>query len=451
MKSKTGLFSYSDALDKLLMLFGTLGSIGDGSMTPLTMFILSGLVNDFSGAGFDIPNEVVDKYALKLFYVAIGVGISAFVEVICWTRTAERQANCIRVEYLKAVLRQEVGYFDTNAATSTSFKVISTISSDAHIIQVTIADKLAAFPLTLFFIAPGIGFGKVQKGLRTKMKDAYGIAGSIAEQAISSIRTTYSYVGEHQTLHRFSCALKKSMKLGIKQGLTKGLLIGSMGTIYAVWAFQAWVGSVLVIQGSETGGIVFIAGVCIMVGGVSIMNALPNLSFIIEATAAATQIHEMIDRIPVIDSEEEKGKILPSVRGKNEFRDVDFSYPSRPDTPILQGFNLKVQAGKTLGGSGSGKSTIISLLERFYDPEKGDILLDKYKIKRLQLKWLRSHMGLVNQEPVLFATSIKENILFGKEDAPMELVIQAAKAANAHDFIIKLPQEYETQVGQFGV
>lgn len=179
------------------------------------------------------------------------------------------------------------------------------------------------------------------------------------------------------------------------------------------------------------------------------MNALPNLSFIIEATAAATQIHEMIDRIPVIDSKEEKGKILPSVRGQIEFRDVDFSYPSRPDTPILQGFNLKVQAGKTVGlvgGSDSGKSTIISLLERFYDPEKGDILLDKYKIKRLQLKWLRSHMGLVNQEPVLFATSIKENILFGKEDAPMELIIKAAKAANAHDFIIKLPQGYETQV-----
>ncbi|KAM3753986.1 hypothetical protein ACB098_03G134000 [Castanea mollissima] len=159
------------------------------------------------------------------------------------------------------------------------------------------------------------------------------------------------------------------------------------------------------------------------------MNALPNPSFIIEATAAATQIHEMIDRIPVIDSEEEKGKILPR-------------------------FNLEVQAGKTVGlvgGSGSGKSTIISLLERFYDPEKGDILLDKYKIKRLQLKWLRSHMGLVNQESVLFATSIKENILFGKEDAPMEIIIQAAKAANAHDFIIKLPQGYETQVGQFGV
>ena len=93
------------------------------------------------------------------------------------------------------------------------------------------------------------------------------------------------------------------------------------------------------------------------------MNALPNLSFIIEATAAATQIHEMIDRIPVIDSKEEKGKILPSVRGQIEFRDVDFSYPSRPDTPILQGFNLKLQAGKTVGlVGGSDSGSLLSFL-----------------------------------------------------------------------------------------
>jgi ABC-type multidrug transport system fused ATPase/permease subunit len=181
----------------------------------------------------------------------------------------------------------------------------------------------------------------------------------------------------------------------------------------------------------------------------SIMNVLPNLSSILEATIAATRILEMIERIPVIDSADGKGKILSYVRGEIEFKEVYFTYPSRPTTPILQGLNFKVEAGKTVGlvgGSGSGKSTIISLLERFYDPVKGDILLDQYKIKRLQLKWLRSQMGLVNQEPILFATSIKGNILFGKEEAPMDLVIHAAKAANAHDFIIELPQGYESQV-----
>lgn len=179
------------------------------------------------------------------------------------------------------------------------------------------------------------------------------------------------------------------------------------------------------------------------------MGALPNLTSITEATVAATRIFEMIDRTPSIDSEDKKGKALSYIRGEIEFEDVYFSYPSRPDTPILQGLNLRIPAGKTVGlvgGSGSGKSTIISLLQRFYDPIEGEILLDGYKIRRLQLKWLRSQMGLVNQEPVLFATSIKENILFGKEGASMDDVVDAAKAANVHEFIVKLPDGYETQV-----
>lgn len=146
-----------------------------------------------------------------------------------------------------------------------------------------------------------------------------------------------------------------------------------------------------------------------------------------EATIAATRFLEIIDQIPIIDSDAEKGKFLSNVRGEIEFKDIDFSYPSRPDTPVLQGFNLRVEAGKTVGlvgGSGSGNSTIISLLERFYDPVNGDVLLDKYKIKRLRIRWLRSLMGLVNQQPILFATSIKENILFDNEESPMDLVIQ---------------------------
>lgn len=157
----------------------------------------------------------------------------------------------------------------------------------------------------------------------------------------------------------------------------------------------------------------------------------------------------MIDREPAIDTDDKKGKALSYVRGEIQFKGVHFSYPSRPDTAVLQGLDLTVPAGRTVGlvgGSGSGKSTIVSLLQRFYDPIEGEILLDGYKINRLHLKWLRSQMGLVNQEPVLFATSIKENILFGKEGASIEDVEKAAIAANAHDFIVKLPDAYETQV-----
>jgi ATP-binding cassette subfamily B (MDR/TAP) protein 1 len=150
-----------------------------------------------------------------------------------------------------------------------------------------------------------------------------------------------------------------------------------------------------------------------------------------------------------IDSAKELGKTMSEVKGEVEFRNIDFEYPSRPGSLVLSKFNLKVMAYQTVGlvgRSGSGKSTVINLLEKFYEPLRGHILLDGVDIKTLQLKWLRSQMGLVSQEPILFATSIKQNICFGKEEASMEEVMEAAKAANAHNFICQLPEGYNTLV-----
>ena len=181
----------------------------------------------------------------------------------------------------------------------------------------------------------------------------------------------------------------------------------------------------------------------------SLGSGLSNLKFFSEASAAGERIIEVIKRVPKIDSDNMEGQILQNVSGEVEFKHVKFAYPSRPETTIFKDLNLKVPAGRTValvGGSGSGKSTVIALLQRFYDPLGGEILLDGVAIDKLQLKWLRSQMGLVSQEPALFATTIKENILFGKEDADMEEVIEAAKASNAHNFICQLPQGYDTQV-----
>lgn len=158
---------------------------------------------------------------------------------------------------------------------------------------------------------------------------------------------------------------------------------------------------------------------------------------------------EVINRVPKIDLENMEGKIIDNIYGEVELRDVEFAYPSRPETTIFKDLNLKIPAGKMValvGESGSGKSTVIALLQRFYNPIKGDILIDGVPIDKIQLKWLRSQMGLVSQEPALFATTIKENILFGKEDADMNEVTEAAKASNAHNFISQLPQGYDTQV-----
>ncbi|MBA0571878.1 hypothetical protein Golob_002247 [Gossypium lobatum] len=217
---------------------------------------------------------------------------------------------------------------------------------------------------------------------------------------------------------------------------------------------MSYYGSRMVMYHNAPGGTVFIVAAAIAKGGLSLGTSLSNLKYFSEACAAGERIMEVMKRVPNIDSDNLEGEILEKVTGAVEFRHVDFAYPSRPDTMVFKDLCLNIPAGKTValvGGSGSGKSTVIALLQRFYDPLGGEILLDGISIDKLQVKWLRSQMGLVSQEPALFATTIKENILFGKEDASMDEVIDAAKASNAHNFISQLPQGYETQVGERGV
>lgn len=177
--------------------------------------------------------------------------------------------------------------------------------------------------------------------------------------------------------------------------------------------------------------------------------ALPDVKYFTEASVASARIFERIDRVPEIDGESPKGCVLDNMSGEIVFDHVKFTYPSRPDSVVLKDFNLKVEAGKTValvGASGSGKSTAIALLQRFYDPDGGVVRIDGADIKTLQLKCIRQKMGLVSQEHALFGASIKENIMFGKLDATMEEVTTAAIAVNAHDFIRQLPDGYETKV-----
>jgi ATP-binding cassette subfamily B protein len=133
---------------------------------------------------------------------------------------------------------------------------------------------------------------------------------------------------------------------------------------------------------------------------------------------------------------------------------VHFSYPSRPDLQVLQGFSMEIHPNQVIalvGQSGSGKSTVAALLSRFYDIQQGNILLDGVNIREFSLNWLREQIAVVRQEPILFATSIRENILYGKPSATEEEIIEAAKAANAHQFILEFPEGYETIVGERGV
>ncbi|KAG6548050.1 hypothetical protein Mapa_010484 [Marchantia paleacea] len=476
------LLAYADALDCLLMTLGTIGGIGDGLIQPFSYYITSGLMNTF-GQGLNnvSPQEFqheINKFAVYYVYLALGSFAASCLEVACWMLTSERQVSRLRSMYLRAILRQDDMFFDTSGANSA--EVVNSVANDTLAIQDALSEKLGQFiasishfvggfavafvlvwrlvvvtlPLTPLLIIPGMMFGRHLAKAYARMHKSNLEAATVAEHAISSARTVFSFVGESKTSTTFARSLDATLRLGMNVGFWKGLAMGANGITFAMWGFMTWYGSTLVVKHGVQGGKVVCAGLAFVNAGIALGTALPSLTYFMEGRAAANRILAMVDRVPDIDADDTGGKVLPRLKGKLEFRNVSFVYPSRPDAAILQRFSLRVPAGKTValvGESGSGKSTIISLLERFYDPLEGQVLVDGLNIKWLQLKWLRTQIGLVSQEPALFATSIRENIMFGKEGASMEEVVAAAKTASAQGFIEALPDAYETQVGEHGV
>ncbi|XWS73306.1 hypothetical protein CRYUN_Cryun02cG0117200 [Craigia yunnanensis] len=240
------------------------------------------------------------------------------------------------------------------------------------------------------------------------MQHSYASAGGIVEQTLSSIRTVYACVGEDHMVKSYKTALEPTLKLDIKQGLIKGMAMGSIGVTFSVWALQGWYGSTLVANKAAKSADVFTAGVCIIYGGLSsssLASALINVKYFVGASVAASWKFEMIQRVPYMDSANQKGKMILDVKGELEFKNIRSAYPSRPSSLVLQRFSLAVKACQIVG------------------------LLAKK----------------------LFRTSIKENIQFGKEEATMEEIIRATKAADAHNFISQLPDGYDTLVGTLGI
>ncbi|KAK9086195.1 hypothetical protein Syun_028589 [Stephania yunnanensis] len=447
------LFLFADSKDVILMVLGTIFAMANGMAMPLMTVLIGNVVDSFgqNASGDQIVHEV-SKVALRFVYLAVGACIASFFQVSCWIVTGERQAARIRFLYLKTILRQDIAFFDkeTNAG-----EVIERISGDTALIQDAMGEKVGKFIqlvstfiggfviafikgwlLTLVMLSsipPLVMAGAAMAIAITKMasrgQTAYSEAGSIAEETISSIRTVASFTGEKEAIAKYNRSLAKAYKYGVQEGLASGLGLGSfMFVILCSWGLAIWYGGRLVIDKNYTGA--FAAG-----------------------QAAAFKMLETINRKPDIDSYDSNGLVLDDIDGDIELRDVYFSYPARPEEQILCGFSLSVPSGTTtalVGPSGSGKSTVISLIERFYDPQNGEVVIDGVNLKAFQLRWIREKIGLVSQEPVLFATSIKDNIIYGKEGATLEEIKRACDLANATKFIDKLPQGLDTLVGQHG-
>lgn len=474
------LFSFADFYDHVLMALGSLGACVHGASVPV-FFIFFGKLINVIGLAYLVPKEAshkVAKYSLDFVYLSVAILFSSWIEVACWMHTGERQAAKMRMAYLKSMLNQDISLFDTDASTG---EVIAAITSDIIVVQDAISEKVGNFMhyISRFIAGFIIGFARVWQislvtlsivplialaggiyafvatGLIARVRNSYVKAGEIAEEVIGNVRTVQAFAGEDRAVKSYKEALMNTYKYGRKAGLTKGLGLGSLHCVLFVsWALLVWFTSIVVHKNIANGGDSFTTMLNVVIAGLSLGQAAPDISAFIRARAAAYPIFEMIERNTVSKTSSKTGYKLGKVEGHIEFKDVSFSYPSRPDVVIFDRFCLDIPAGRIValvGGSGSGKSTVISLIERFYEPHAGEVLLDGNNIRELDLKWLRQQVGLVNQEPALFATTIRENILYGKDDATVDDITRAAKLSEAITFINNLPDRFETQVGERGI
>ncbi|KAF7732288.1 ATP-binding cassette, sub-B (MDR TAP), member 4 [Apophysomyces ossiformis] len=474
------LFRFASPLDLLLIFIAIICSAGIGAMQPVTIIIFGQFLGTIGGqfATGKIDVDAAMPMILTLVYMGTAVLVAAYCAQAFWIYTGENQTRRIRQLYMHAILRQDMGWFDKAEEGSLTTR----LATDTQLIQDGISEKfglfvnaiaqfvsgfvvafvkgwrLAVIILATMPLMAGVGglMGFFLRKYTTKSQDAYADAGAVAEQVFSGIRTVYSFSLQDRFSKLYNKQLKRATAVGIKRGMILGFGMGTfMLVLFCTYGLAFWYGTQLVIKQQLEGPTVLVVFFAMIMGAISLLQLPPNLAAVSSAAGAAYKIYATIDRVPEIDPDDEAGLKPNKVVGNLEFRNVKFHYPTRPDITILKNLSLSIKPGMTVafvGPSGSGKSTSVQLLQRFYDPIEGQVLLDGHDLRELNVTWLRNQIGVVSQEPVLFNMTIRQNLLMGINDREVsqEEIVEACKKANCHMFITQLPRGYDTLVGEHG-
>uniref|UniRef100_A0A8C4KVZ8 ATP binding cassette subfamily B member 1 n=1 Tax=Equus asinus asinus TaxID=83772 RepID=A0A8C4KVZ8_EQUAS len=477
-------FRYSNWLDKLYMLLGTTAAIIHGAGLPLMMLVFGQMTDSFANVGNVGNGSYPSKYLILLFFryayyysgIGAGVLVAAYIQVSFWCLAAGRQIYKIRKQFFHAIMQQEIGWFDMHDVGELNTRLTDDVSK----INEGIGDKIGMFfqsmatfftgfivgftrgwklTLVILAISPVLGlsagiWAKILSSFTDKELLAYAKAGAVAEEVLAAIRTVIAFGGQKKELERYNKNLEEAKRIGIKKAITANISMGAAFLlIYASYALAFWYGTSLVLSGEYSIGQVLTVFFSVLIGAFSVGQASPSIEAFANARGAAYEIFKIIDNKPSIDSYSKNGHKPDNIKGNLEFRNVHFSYPSRNEVKILKGLNLKVRSGQTValvGNSGCGKSTTVQLMQRLYDPTEGVVSIDGQDIRTINVRYLREITGVVSQEPVLFATTIAENIRYGRENVTMDEIVKAVKEANAYDFIMKLPNKFDTLVGERG-
>ena len=442
-----------------------------------------------SGASLAYPqiirwmvDNVLQPKKLDLLLIVVGVlfiafilqGVASSLRYYLFTMSGERMVLRLRQKLFEKIFSQEISFFDFHR----TGELTSRLASDCTTLQNTVSVNVSMGLRNLGQVVGGLGFmfytswklsalmlllippvgiaaaifGKKIRKFSKQFQESLAQASIVAEETISSVRTVKSFVQERAESARYQVALTQALKLvqlrvvAIATFMMFAMIVGFAAICFVLW----YGGREVVLQNLSIGDLTqFLLYLMLVAIGVGSLGSL--WGDFMAGIGASNRVFEIIEREPPIL---DVGDTLKSLQGTIEFRNVFFSYPTRTDVEVLKGINFEIKPGQVMalvGSSGGGKTTIASLLPRFYEPQSGKIFLDGVDLQTLQPSWLRENIGIVSQEPVLISSSIEENIRYGRPNATDQEVKAAAQAANAMEFILSFPEKFKTSVGEKGI
>ena len=469
-------YGFSYAIGWIFLVLSTLAGL-------LFPYLMGGLLGaDTSGSsmqsiGSALAKNSVNGIALALFLLFATQALFSFFRVVLFNTVTENALRDLRNDAFERMIYMPLDFFNTHKVGELTSRIASDITQIQETMRTTIAEffrqavvivggiaflLFISWKLSLIMLATvpvmaliAVFFGRYIRKLSKNAQDFSAESNAIIEEALTGIGSVKAYTNELFTLGRFKSNTQKMRDLNVKSGIWRGLFVSFIiFCLFGAIVFIIWQG-LMMTQGphpslSKEGFYQFILFTIMM--GASI-GSIPELYANIQKSVGATE-----NLIDIMTSETEpeivSGSQKPKLSGKITAQNIHFQYPQRPDVQVLNGLDFEVDCNQTLavvGSSGAGKSTLASLLLRYYTPQEGSISFDGVDSKELDLNYLRQQIAIVPQEVILFADTIEENIRFGKPTATQAEIIEAAKAANAWEFIQGFPDGLSTQVGDRGI